>query len=143
MTDQSIDEILTSIRGIMKKNQQNNLEKDEKMELIELSEAIDEKNEQFYKNKIFSKNNEYKDFDRREKIINLTEKKLNIDIKKKIEDFLLEVNAVNQQKKSDRTLDLENLVTKLLIPYLADWLSSNLSDMVEEILSREIKKIIK
>lgn len=152
--NQHIDEILQNIREIMddKSEDPKPTEKCDngknEMDMIELSEMLpendnedasknDKKNEIYVKDENnMEKHNEIKP------IINLTKQTVVADVSSKINEFLTKVHANNKEKNKDRGLDLEDLVSSLIIPYLSDWLNKNLPHMVDDILKNEIRKLI-
>lgn len=150
--NQQIDDILKNIREIMDEKNDNKREGNEERksdldtDIIELSDDLTDENHMQLDNGIYMKDEdgteEHQTKDDKKSVINLTKQTVVADVSSKINDFLMKAHNVNKEKRDNRGLDLEDLVSSLIIPYLSDWLNKNLPHMVEEILKREIRKLI-
>lgn len=155
-SEQHIDDILKNIREIMdgkdkQKQPIDDINEDQEKkdcDIVELSNPLNEDQNQtttnqIKKNEIYVKDEDGTESHNEQKsVINLTKQIVVADVSSKINEFLTKVHEVNKEKKENLGLDLQDLVSSLIIPYLADWLNKNLPQMVDEILKREIRKLI-
>jgi cell pole-organizing protein PopZ len=145
--DQSLEQILNNIKEVIINHSPN-------MDVLELTDRVTESQDQAKKSKVSSTKDNVsylshsvkKNTGQDPKILGakrLVNFKAASESMRSIKNFLKAKEQHEVEKIALRSgLTLEELIIELLKPQLSDWLNKNLPDIVNNIVQREIKKLI-
>jgi cell pole-organizing protein PopZ len=124
----SVEEIIKSIRGII--DDHNNTNKLSTDDVLELTEVIDTKREET-DTTILELNND--------KLISENSAR---DTTNSFKQFAKTAKVAVQENKRSKVTTIEELVVEMMRPQLKKWLDENLPKLVQELVEKEIRRLI-
>ncbi len=125
----SVEEIIKSIRGII--DDHNNTNKLSADDVLELTEVIDTQKEEITPSSI--------EINTQDKLISENSAR---DTTNTFKQFAKTAKVAVQENKRPKVTTIEELVVEMMRPQLKKWLDENLPKLVQELVEKEIRRLI-